>query len=153
MFASFGKSNSIIKNGKVINSDINMNNKVIAEHGTPLQTTDVVNKIYCDQNTAGVLPVLHVTLSGINWVTVLGIQIGDLEISVFGTIPQSPCGKFLISKNDPARNSSIVRTMSFAGTTTNERLEIRWQPFQSIQIRKTGLQYDGQYRVKYSLNN
>lgn len=153
MFASFGKSNSIIKNGKVLNSDIDMSTKVISSHGTPLQSTDVVNKTYCDQNTAGVLPIIHINLVSTNWENVLPIQSGDLEISVFSTVQNGPCGKFLVSKNDSNRHSSIVRTMSFAGTTTNERLEIRWRPFEPIQLRKTGLQYNGQYRIRYSLNN
>lgn len=153
MFASFGKSNTIVKNGKVINSDIDMNQKVISKHGEPLENTDVVNKTYCDQNTAGVLPVANVFLSSNNWSLALPFVSGALDISVFSTVENGPCGSFLLTKNSPGRHPTIVRTTSTAGSITNERLEVRWGMFSGVELRKTGSLYDGQYRLRYSLNN
>jgi hypothetical protein len=149
---AFNRSNAFIKNGRIQNTTISMNAKVITSHGTPLNTLDVVNKSYCDNNVGTITPVSAFVLIGNNWTTVLGSLSGDVSLSVFSEVMNGPCGSFMMTKNSPGRHPSIVRTTSVAGSTTNERLEIRWRLNMAIEIRKNGQNYDGPYRLKYILN-
>lgn len=149
---AFNRSNAFIKNGRIHNTTISMASKVITSHGTPVNTLDVVNKSYCDNNTSLVTPITTVFLSGTLWTQVLSDLTGDASISVFSEVPNGPCGSFIITKNSASRHPAIVRTSSVSGSITNERLEIRWRPNLGIEIRKNGPIYDGAYRVKYLLN-
>lgn len=149
MNTGFSKSNSRIENGSLANTSIDMNNKIITTHGTPVSGLDVVNKNYCDGNRGSSVPFFNITLSGVSWTSVFLTQQGLFDITVRNSMTGGPCAKFEVSKNDPSRNASIIRWNSCAGTTTEERLEIRWLPNNGIDIRKNKTGYDGTYTVKY----
>ena len=149
----FSRSNSKVENGNIYNSKIDMNGGIITNHNIPINGTDVVNKNYCDSRSSSSIPSFNTSLSGIIWTNILLDQDGDFEISVKNMIPGGPCAKFILSKNEPSRQASIVRVTSCAGITTEERLEIRWLANDGIDIRKNKPNYDGTYLVKYVSNN
>lgn len=150
-FLGFTKSNSKIQNGYISNSDIDMNTKVITNHGSPSTGTDVVNKTYCDANNK--LPIFNTTLNSTSWTNILIDQEGVFTVTVRNGMSGGPCGSFQLAKNHPSRGASIVRYSSSAGITTEERLEIRWLPGSGIDLRKTGVNYDGTYTVNYIENS
>jgi hypothetical protein len=146
----FSKSNSRIQNGSIINSSIDMQNRVIVNHALPVSNGDVVNKLYCDANSNNVIPSFNITLSGTLWTTDVFIaQEGVYKVTVKNGMSGGPCAQFELSKNHPSRGASIIRNSSGAGITTEERLEVRWLPTNGIDIRKTGVNYDGTYTVTY----
>lgn len=149
----FSRSNSKIENGIVYNSNIDMNGGVISNHNIPVIGTDVVNKNYCDSKSSSTIPTININLSSTNWTQILLDQVGDFEISVKNMISGGPCAKFLVSKNESSRQASLVRVTSCAGISTEERLEIRWYPYDGIDLRKNKVNYDGTYLVKYISNN
>lgn len=154
MSFAISRGNHIIDcNGYVINSSIekssiDMNGEVITSHGTPVNGTDVVNKDYINN----LISFEIVTLTGIDFTTILSHTEGDIFISVKNIIPNGPSGSFQLSKSEPSRYSSYTRMSSSAGITTNERLDIRWNPNTGIELKKTGIGYDGEYRIKYIFN-
>jgi hypothetical protein len=146
----FSKSNSRIQNGSIINSSIDMQGGVIINHTVPSNNTDVVNKFYCDNNSNNVIPSFNITLSGVLWTTdVFLAQEGLFKINVRNGMTGGPCASFELSKNHPSRGASIIRHTSGAGVLAEERLEIRWLPNSGIDIRKTGVNYDGTYTINY----
>lgn len=147
----FGNSNSIIKSGRIHDSDIDMNGKVITNHNLPVNGTDVANKNYVDSHT-GIIS-LNITLSGIASTAIILSTSGDFEISVKNIITNGPSAKFFATKNDPSRQAAIQRFTSAAGTTTNERLNLFWPIGDYIYISKDGVQYDGTYSIKYIGND
>lgn len=148
----FSKSNAFIKNGKIQNTNIAMNDKVISSHGTPIDVKDVVNKTYCDNNTSTVTPIATFILLEDNWKEVLSVKKGDVSISIFSLVDNGPCGSFHLTKNNILGHPSLVRISSVAGSITQERLEARWRPNTGIEVRKNGILYNGEYRLKYLLN-
>jgi hypothetical protein len=150
---AFSCSNSRIQNGSVFSSDIDMDTGVITNHGTPVAGTDVVNKDYCDGNTTSSIPVITITLLAQTWNNILPTVLdGEVSISIKNVVLFGPCARFTLCKNEQSRQASIVRWSSTAGITTEERLEVRWQPNTGIEVRKNGNGYDGDYNVKYILN-
>lgn len=149
----FSKSNSRIHGGSVYNSSIDMQGKVITNHEVPVNNTDVVNKFYCDSNSNNVIPSFNITLTSTLWTTdVFLAQEGIFKITVKNGMSGGPCASFEVAKNHPSRGASIIRNASGAGLNTEERLEIRWSPNAGIDLRKTGVNYDGTYSVSYIQN-
>ena len=158
MSFAISRGNHIIDcNGKVINStientSIDMNGGVITSHGAPVDPGDVVNKTYVDSLAAGI-PLIDITLSSTNYTSALPLVLqGDIYISVKSLVSGGPSGTFQLSKAHPSRGTSYTRTTSSSGLTSNERLEIKWDPNAGIEVRKNGINYDGVYRIKYILN-
>lgn len=148
----FTKSNSAIDQGKVIRSIIDMNDSVITSHADPVNTTDVSNKRYVDNLVYTVIPTVMITLTGTSYTEIIPELEGDYIISVRNAFPGGPSGKFMVSKNEQSRNPSITRVNSCAGLTTLERLNIQWNPNDTIRMRKDGTNYNGNYQVKYISN-
>jgi len=139
--------NGLVTNSSVTNSSIDMNGGVITSHGTPLNGTDVVNKDYVDNNA--LIPVATVNLLSTVYSTIINIQSGSIIVLVKNVVSDGPAATFLLSKNEPSREASVFRMTSSDGVLSQEKLEIRWFPSTGIEIRKTGVNYDGQYKVKY----
>jgi hypothetical protein len=155
--AAYSKSNSIILDGQVLSSTIDMDSGVITNHGTPVNSTDVVNKDYCDANSGSGsgngLTSVNIILTGTNYTSVISSMSGNYLLFVKSDTVGGPTAEFSVSKNDNTRNASIIRRSSYAGTTSYERLEIRWNSYSDIEIRKTGNNYDGTYIVNYLTDN
>lgn len=149
MFASFSKNNSIIKDGQILSSKIDMDGEKITSVADPTANQDAVTKFYCDQNSANGIPTITITLSGTSWTQILLEQLGTFDIIISNVIVGGPCGKFTIMKSEASRNASIQRWGSSAGSTTFERLEMRWLPNSGIELRKNGVNYNGNYRLRY----
>jgi hypothetical protein len=149
----FQKSNSTIQNGRILSSSIDMDGGVISNHALPVAGTDVANKNYVDASSGSGVPSINISLSGVAWTEILLDQEGDISISVKNSITNGPSARFILSKNEPGREASISRLNSCAGTTSEERLEIRWSINDSIELRKNGTNYDGTYVIKYILND
>jgi hypothetical protein len=149
---TLNKGNNIIINGQVLSSRIDMDSERITSLADPIANSDAVSKFYCDLNSANGIPTITVTLSGISWNTILLNTYGVFDIIISNVIPDGPCAKFTIMKSGPARNASINRWNSSSGTTTNERLEMRWPIGGGIELRKNGNGYDGNYKVRYFTN-
>jgi len=149
----FSKSNSKIQNGSIYDSAIDMQNRIITNHGVPTTNNDVVNKFYCDSNSNNVIPSFNITLTSTLWTTdVFLAQEGLFKIIVKNGMSGGPCASFEVAKNHPSRGASIVRYSSGAGLLGEERLEIRWLPNSGIDIRKNGTNYDGTYTITYIAN-
>ena len=148
-FPAFSKTNSIIENGRVLSSTIDMNNNVITNIGTPSAGGDSVNKTYCDANSTAGIPSLNITLTGTNWNTILANTLGSFDILVANSVIGGPTAKFTILKSESTRHASIQRWGATHGTSSLERLEIRWLPGTGIELRKNGTGHDGLYKVRY----
>ena len=149
---ALNKGNNIILNGQVLSSKIDMDNERITSLADPIANSDAVSKFYCDINSANGIPSVIVTLTDITWNTILMNMSGTFDILVSNIIPDGPCAKFTIMKSGPSRNASINRWNSCSGTTSNERLEMRWPINSGIQLRKNGNGYNGNYKVRYFTN-
>lgn len=160
MSFSISRGNHIIDcNGKVLNSsiensNIDMNGGVITSHGTPLNSTDVVNKAYVDSITASGIPLIILSLFSVNYTNILPTVLsGDIFISVKNIVSGGPSASFQLSKSESSKYPSYTRISSSSGINTNEKIDIKWDPGINIQIRKTGQNYDGDYKIKYILND
>jgi len=126
-----------------------MNSQVITSIGTPVNSSDSVPKNYVDN----LIAIKIINLTGTNYTTILPNTSGDLTISVVSLVTNGPCGKFFVCKSNPNNvEANITRINSSAGTTSLEKLQIRWLPNSGIELYKTGNGYDGQYRIKYISN-
>lgn len=143
------KANNMILRGKIMSSIIDMNTNKITTVGTPTAGGDAVNKTYCDQNSLSGLPTITITLTGTTWNTIISNTTGVLDLLVANVVTGGPCAKFSVLKNESTRNASIQRWGSVSGTTTDERLEVRWLADSGLELRKNGANYDGQYKVRY----
>lgn len=140
--------NSTVTNSVITTSTIDMNNGVISSHGTPVNGTDVVNKDYVDATISSLNPVYIITLTGTAYTLVVNLFKGVVKMQVKNVITGGPSAVFELAKSESSQDPGYSRTMSSAGLTTNERLHARWVPGGGIEIKKSGVNYDGQYRVK-----
>lgn len=149
------RSNGIIENGKVKESDIttstiDMNNGIIHSHAQPILDTDVVNKIYIDNRIRS----LTVNLLNISPSFLLlppsftSILSGSLIINiVYIAGSNGPSATFHLNKSDTSLPGTIHRTNTSAGSGTLERLMMIWDPNESPKIYKTGSNYNGIYQI------
>lgn len=143
-------SGSAINTTNITTSTIDMNGGVITNHGYPVNPNDVVNKIYVDSlATGGGIPLVPIVLSVQNYTLAINITSGSILVLVKNSIAGGPSGTFMLSKSESYMQPSITRITSSSGNLTNERLRIKWDPAEGIQLKKTGNNYDGQYLVKY----
>lgn len=149
------RSNGVVDGGKIINSQIDMNDTyIIKNHPDPIQDTDVVNKRYVDNHIGtggtGGGTSINVILNSTNYTDIITSTQGVFNINVKNSVSGGPCAVFIISKNSSSANFNMTRVVSSAGTTTEERLEVRWDPGEFIKLRKTGNNYDGVYNIVYT---
>lgn len=141
--------NSNIANSQIINSEIDMNGGVITSHGTPINATDVVNKDYLETYVLNELPpIITVALTGTIFTLVTPEQTGVFKIYVKTLVANGPSAQFELSKSSATQQPCISRTLSSSAETTNEKLLVKWDPEDGIYLRKTGANYDGNYRCK-----
>lgn len=135
-------------NSKITKSSIDMNGNTITSIGNITNGTDAVNKNYVDS----LIGITTVTLSSTSYTTILNFLEGDFIIQVKNIISGGPSAKFMVTKSDPSKGMHCIRLNSSAGLITLEKLELRWLVSGYIELRKTDVNYDGQYRVKYISN-
>ncbi len=145
------KSNDYIQNGKLYDTDIDMQNKIIINHDDPINDLDVANKRYVDNHTSGGATGITVTVSLTSTVytSIITETIGVYNIKVISNVSNGPSAIFSICKNNPIKNIYGNRLSIDPGLNTNERLEIIWPANSTIQLRKTGSNYNGDYTVIY----
>ena len=155
---AFTKANHIIdcggkvRNAYIDNTDIDMAGKVITSHGTPLNPPDVANKQYVDDIAASVIKSTTVTLTGTNYSLINSDLSGDLQVSIKNLIPGGPSASFTLVKSESGRQPSYTRSGSSAGISTNERLDVKWDPGDGLSLKKTGINYNGTYQIRIVKN-
>lgn len=144
--------NGQVTNSSITNSTINMNGGVITSHGTPVNGSDVGNKDYIDSRISGTgIPIVTVTLTNTNYMTAVAIQSGAILLLIKNVVTNGPSATFMLSKSEGTREASIFRFTSSDGLNTNEKLNVKWEIGTGIELHKTGINYDGEYRIKYIL--
>lgn len=143
---------SIITNSSITETTIDMDGGIITSAGTPINGTDVANKDYVDSVSSG-LDIVIISLTSTIYTTILNNQYGNLQLYIKNLVTNGPSASFTLNKSEPSRQTSYVRTTSSAGLNTLEKLDIRWNPNSGVQLKKTGINYDGDYQIKYILND
>lgn len=136
---------SSISNCVITTSLLDMNMENITNVKDPINLQDAATKKYVDDLE---IILKSVTLSGTNNTLITDNLIGSYIITISNVISNGPSAIFHITKNDPLKTSHIVRTVASPGNNTNVFLELSWPPSSGIYLKKTGLQYDGSYKVK-----
>jgi hypothetical protein len=142
-----------VNNSFITNTEIDMNGKVITSHGTPVNSQDVANKQYVDASIAVEIIISIATLSGTNYTLISSDLSGDFQIFVKNIILNGPSATFTLVKSESARQPSYTRSGSCPGLTTHERLDVKWDPGDGIRLKKTGVNYNGNYRIKIIKTN
>ena len=89
--------------------------------------------------------IVCVNLSGTAFTTILNEVEGAFFISVKNTVVNGPSATFSITKNIPANLPSVVTITSTPGAGSGEVLELRWLGGGFLELRKDGVNYDGEY--------
>ena len=89
--------------------------------------------------------IVCVDLIGTAYTTILNEVEGAFFISVKNTIANGPAATFSITKNIPGNLPSIVTITSTPGAGSGEILELQWLANGPLELRKDGVNYDGQY--------
>lgn len=135
-----------VTNSEITTSTINMDGGVITNNGTPTNPGDLATKSYVD-TVVGVSNIVVVTLTGTNYSTVVSNTTGAYMLAIKNVVSGGPSGMFSICKNISTNYADPMRMNSSAGITTKERLEINWAPSGPLQLKKTGVNYDGDYTI------
>jgi hypothetical protein len=150
MSASYFKSNSYIdgtsvKNVEITNSSLDMNGSLITSVQDPVLQQDAATKNYVDTLTG----YLNVSLYATNYSLVSGKLKGSIQLIIEAIVEDGPCGTFLLSKSKSSKEANIVRQTSSPGDSSNkEQLNVRWSPGLGIELRKTNLGFDGNYKIR-----
>ena len=91
--------------------------------------------------------IIDVVLTGTLFTSILSVDCGSFLVSVKNLVSNGPSAVFSITKNDDLAFPSIQTLSITPGTGTGELLELRWDPTMDLELRKTGPNYDGVYRV------
>ncbi len=147
---------TIVKNGIITKSTIDMDYKKITSLDDPDDDYDAANKRYVDfyanaaTSGSAPLPVSEIIVLNNNSFSTItnGGTTGSYLISVVSlTSVNGPCGIFIISKLRSNMRPGWSLVGQTPGLSTQESLEISWPSNGHIQIRKTGVNYDGSYKV------
>ena len=150
---SFSRANHITTcNGRVQDSNIDMNGNVITSHSLPVNPTDVATKQYVDTVISQLNTPITVTLTSTSYTTISTELLGNFTISANSVTPGGPAASFKLSKNSPLAYPSFVRDSSNRGINTRETLDMLWDPGTGMRLKKTGNGYDGTYSVKIIKN-
>ena len=84
---------------------------------------------------------------------VIALKPGSYVLTVSGDPAGSPTATFSISKSSAEAMPSIVKITSSPASNGEDQVEIAWGSNEKVKVRKTGLSYNGMYRVDTSLKN
>ena len=96
---------------------------------------------------------ISISLQGITFVNTTSLRNGSYFITVWSLVNHAPTCTFAISKGSSELDADISRMTNISGKDTGEVIELIWPPNQLLQIRKTGVQYDGIYYLDFNLKN
>lgn len=112
----------------------------------PLLNQDAATKKYVDDLQ---IVISNVTLSGTSLSLVSNNDKGSFVITISNLILNGPSAIFHVSKNEATNFAHIVRTVAVPGqSSTNVFLELTWPIGDGLYLSKTGLSFDGTYKVK-----
>ena len=95
-----------------------------------------------------------VLLQNDQFTDVIALNPGSYILAISPNSPSGgPTATFSISKSTPDSLPHIVKITGCTGATSDEQLEIVWPPNEMVQIRKTGLNYNGLYTLDTTLKN
>lgn len=140
-------SNSNINTSRITSSSIDMNGAIISNTGTPTQPTDSVNKAYVDNALGITSSAIQIVLTGTSYSNIITSTSGSVIIVIKNIIANGPSATFNISKNSSSISANPLRLTSSAGIGTFEKLMVRWNAGGPLQVKKTGVNYDGVYNV------
>ena len=124
-----------------------MSGGIISNHDTPVVPTDVANKYYVDLRTTILQGPFVVTLTGSSFTQISTDLTGNFTVNIISVVSNGPSATFLVVKSDSSTYPGFTRTVSIPGTTTNEKLDLKWDPGSGIFLKKTGVNYDGNYKI------
>lgn len=139
--------NSTVNSSTITSSSIDMNGAIITNTGTPTQPTDSVNKAYVDNALGVTSSAIQITLTGTSYSTIITSTSGSVIIVIKNIIANGPSATFNISKNSSSVAGNPLRLTSSAGLVTEEKLMVRWTSGGPLEVKKTGVNYNGVYNV------
>lgn len=143
MAFSFFKGRTTIEcNSTITNTSINMSGKILTGLLDPVNITDAVSLGYLTSNVIS----SKFILSSTNYTIISTKTIGSFDVNVCHE-SLGPSASFTISKGSSSKYPSLYRKTSSAGSVTNERLTLKWDPGEGIKIKKNGVNYDGNYSI------
>ncbi len=138
--------------------DMNMKNTSDLPH-PPTIPTDVCDMAYVDHAIREALNIRFggqiVALHGTETAKVINLKCGSYMIAVSPVnLEGAPTACFNVSKNSVSEPASITRASADSGRSMYaEQLELLWPANSFLLLRKTSVNYDGQYLIDMSLKN
>lgn len=111
----------------------------------PINPQDAATKKYIDDLET---TIVNVTLTNTNPTLVANYIRGSYVITISNLVLNGPSGIFHVTKNESSQQAHIVRTVAAPGFGTNVFLNVTWPQNSGIQLNKTGINFNGTYRVK-----
>ena len=151
--------NLLISQSSILDSALDMNHRNITTVKCPIRPLDAANKGYVDDSVTKASETFETHFSGTT-VTLVGIEyanIGNVKggsyIATVTPYEDGPTACFAISKMKESQIGQFVRLTAHPGAFTNEQLEFSWPRNGLLKLKKTGLNYDGQYLVNFNVKN
>lgn len=135
---------SSVSNCIITTSSLDMNMANITNVKDPINLQDAATKKYVD-NLEIILSTT--TLIGTSNVLISNQLYGSFVITVTNLVMGGPSAVFHVTKNDSSKTSHIIRTVASPGSG-NIFLELTWPVASGIFLKKTGISFDGSYKVK-----